>query len=268
MNPGGFFTLANAISLLSLSAMEIVLGIDNIVFVAILSQKVARARQSRVRRLGISLALIMRLALLFTLSWIMKLTDPWLAPFGHEISGRDLVLLAGGLFLVAKATLEIHHKVEDAGAEATPGGGAPASFGATLIQILLLDIVFSLDSVITAVGMVPSLATMVTAMISAVVVMLIFADKVSDFIARHPSMKILALSFLLLIGVLLVAEGFGKSIDKGYIYFAMAFALAVEMLNMRLRKRAPAPPVRDSLEDTTQPERHRLTRPGDPAPPG
>ncbi len=232
------FTPENAISLLSLCAMEIVLGIDNIVFVAILSQKVAADQQRRVRRLGIGLALVMRLGLLFTLSFIMKLTYPLFALVGHEISGRDLVLLGGGLFLVAKSTHEIFDKMEGPGSHGDDGPKpGPASFASTLIQILLLDIVFSLDSVITAVGMVGNISIMVIAMIVAVVVMLVFADAVSNFINRHPSMKILALSFLLLIGVLLIAEGFGKPISKGYIYFAMAFALLVEVINMRMRKK-------------------------------
>ncbi len=268
MNAGAIFTLPNAVSLLSLALMEIVLGIDNIVFVAILSEKVSPAERGRVRKMGIGLALIMRLGLLFTLSTIMRLTAPLFAPLGHPLSGRDLVLLGGGLFLVAKATHEIFDKLE--GDEGAPARGAKknASFSATLIQILLLDIVFSLDSVITAVGMVSSLPIMVVAMVSAVVVMLIFADGVSNFISRHPSMKILALSFLMLIGVLLVAESFGKSIDKAYVYFAMGFSLLVELLNIRSRKAkakvgavgdwgnpAAAPRARHRLEDTTRPER-------------
>jgi predicted tellurium resistance membrane protein TerC len=235
------FTVENAISLLSLSAMEIVLGIDNIVFIAILSQKLPPEQQGRARKLGIGLALVLRLALLFTLSTIMRLTEPLFGLFGHEISGRDLVLLGGGLFLVGKSTTEIYDKVEGDELHGLPKSGRNASFAATLVQILILDVVFSLDSVITAVGMAPHMSIMVVAMIAAVLVMLIFADSVSTFIGRHPSMKILALSFLLLIGVLLIAEGFGKSISKGYIYFAMAFALLIELLNMRMRGRTKVP---------------------------
>ena len=230
------FTSANLISLLTLSAMEIVLGIDNIVFIAILSQRVPQQQRGKVRRLGLILALGMRLGLLFALSWIMRLTQPLFTVMGNEISGRDLVLLGGGLFLLAKSTHEIYDKLE--GEQAEAGGTSKSSpFAGVLIQIMLLDIVFSLDSVITAVGMAQQLWVMVTAMIIAVTVMLIFANSISEFINRHPSMKILALSFLLLIGVLLVADGFGKHVEKGYIYFAMAFSLVIELLNMRFRKK-------------------------------
>jgi predicted tellurium resistance membrane protein TerC len=196
--------------------------------------------------LGVGLALIMRLALLATLSWLIGLTAPLFTLLGQPISGRDLVLLAGGLFLMAKATHELYERAEgeedDEGQGSSAGAGGKgqaraAGFGSTLAQILALDIVFSLDSVITAVGMVPYIALMVTAMVLAVGVMLIFADAISDFINRHPSMKVLALSFLLLIGVLLVADAFGKHIDKGYVYFAMAFSFAVELINLRVRGR-------------------------------
>jgi predicted tellurium resistance membrane protein TerC len=240
------------VSLVSLTVMEIVLGIDNIIFIAILSDKVAGGQGSKVRRLGLALALILRIGLLLTLSWLMGLTAPLFTVLGQSFSGRDLVLLAGGLFLVAKATHELYEKVEggsNAGgaAEGSTGahdpspGGTPvrtAGFGSTLAQILALDIVFSLDSVITAVGMVPHVPIMITAMVLAVVVMLVFADAVSRFINRHPSMKVLALSFLMLIGVLLVADAFGKHINKGYVYFAMAFSFAVEMINLRVRRLA------------------------------
>jgi predicted tellurium resistance membrane protein TerC len=237
---------AGLVSVVSLTVMEIVLGIDNIIFIAILSQKVAPDKQSKVRRLGVGLALIMRLALLATLSWLIGLTAPLFTLLGQPISGRDLVLLAGGLFLMAKATHELYERAEgeedDEGQGSSAGAGGKgqaraAGFGSTLAQILALDIVFSLDSVITAVGMVPYIALMVTAMVLAVGVMLIFADAISDFINRHPSMKVLALSFLLLIGVLLVADAFGKHIDKGYVYFAMAFSFAVELINLRVRGR-------------------------------
>jgi predicted tellurium resistance membrane protein TerC len=228
-------------SLVSLSVMEIVLGIDNIVFVAILSQKVAARQRKRVRRLGISLALILRIGLLLTLSSIMGLTKPLFHVMGYGLSGRDLVLLVGGLFLMGKATHELYERLELADEpESGAGAGAAASagFGITLTQILLLDIVFSLDSVITAVGMARAVAIMIAAMVIAVGVMLVFADVISEFINRYPSMKVLALAFLLLIGTLLVADAFGHHINKGYIYFAMAFSLTVELVNMRVRKKA------------------------------
>ena len=243
------------VSLVSLTVMEIVLGIDNIIFIAIVSEKVAHGQAAKVRRLGLALALIMRIGLLLMLSWLMGLTAPLFTFLGQEFSGRDLVLLAGGLFLMAKATHELYERVEGGGDDEAgaakkgdtgqgdsdkSGGGR---FGMILAQILALDIVFSLDSVITAVGMVPHIPIMITAMVLAVVVMLIFADAISRFISRHPSMKVLALAFLLLIGVLLVADAFGKHINKGYVYFAMAFSFAVEMVNLRVhamaRRRKP-----------------------------
>jgi len=241
------------VSLISLTVMEIVLGIDNIIFIAILSDKVAHGQGPRVRRLGLALALILRIGLLLTLSWLMGLTAPLFGLLGQQFSGRDLVLLAGGLFLIAKSTHELYERVEhgdEADSPANAGAAAPktAGFGATLAQILALDIVFSLDSVITAVGMVPHIPIMITAMILAVIVMLIFADAVSGFINRHPSMKVLALSFLLLIGVLLVADSFDRHINKGYVYFAMAFSFVVEMINMRVRKRSRR--QSDSLKKT------------------
>jgi predicted tellurium resistance membrane protein TerC len=231
------FSVENLISLLSLTAMEIVLGIDNIVFLAILSQRLPAEQQKKARRLGLVLALGMRLALLFTLSFIMGLTAPLFHVLGRGVSGRDLVLLGGGLFLIGKSVHEIHDRLEGAAEEQATSAGGRASFTATIIQILVLDVVFSLDSVITAVGMAAHLWVMVVAMVVAVGVMLVSADKISDFIHRHPTMKILALSFLLLIGVLLVVEGFGKHVEKGYIYFAMAFAFLVEILNIRVRRK-------------------------------
>ncbi len=227
-----------AISLLSLTAMEIVLGIDNIVFISIIVARLPEGRRKAIRQTGIALALVMRLGLLASLSWIMGLTRPLLSVLGHEIAGRHIILLGGGLFLIGKATLEIYDKVERG--EDDPDAALSASPSATsvLIQILLLDIVFSLDSVITAVGMAPHLAVMVTAMVLSVIVMLIAAGAVGEFIQRHPSMKILALSFLLLIGVLLTAEGMGRHVEKGYVYFAMAFSFAIELVNMRFRKKA------------------------------
>ncbi|MFL5248035.1 MAG: TerC family protein [Myxococcales bacterium] len=223
------------ISLLTLTGMEIVLGVDNIVFIAILVARVAAAKRERIRRIGIALALVIRIGLLFTLSWLMQLTAPLFTVAGNEFSGRDLILLAGGLFLVAKAAHEMHAKLEGKESQGSPAA-APAAAGTVLAQILILDVVFSLDSVITAVGMATELWVMITAMVLSVVVMLVSAGAIGDFVERHPTVKILALSFLLLIGVVLIAEGFGQHISKGYIYFAMAFALAVELLNMRLRK--------------------------------
>jgi predicted tellurium resistance membrane protein TerC len=223
------------ISLISLMAMEIVLGIDNIVFLAILSQRLPLQQQKKARRLGLVLALGLRLALLFTLTLIMGMTAPLFTILGHGFSGRHLVLLGGGLFLIGKSVHEIHDRLEGPSEEGKAAVGT-AGFTGTLIQIMALDVVFSLDSVITAVGMAAQLWVMVVAMVTAVLVMLVSSDKISEFIHRHPTMKMLALSFLLLIGVLLVADGFGKHIEKGYIYFAMAFAFLVEVLNLRARR--------------------------------
>ncbi len=231
------------IALLTLTIMEIVLGIDNIVFISILSDKLPAEQQPRARRLGIGLALVLRLGLLFTITWIMRLTAPLFTALGHEISGRDLVLGLGGLFLIFKATHEIYGKLELGDGK---DGSIPhaASLPLVLAQILVLDVVFSLDSVITAVGMAQHILIMVIATVLAVVVMLVFVNPISNFVGRHPSMKMLALSFLLLIGVLLVAESLDQHINKGYIYFAMAFSLVVELLNLRLRgkqRRKPLP---------------------------
>ena len=224
------------VALVTLTAMEIVLGVDNIVFIAILVAKLPAEKREQIRRLGIGLALVIRIGLLFALSWLMRLTAPLFSALGQEISGRDLILLVGGLFLIAKSAHEMHAKLE--GPDEADAGKAPraAAVGAVLAQILALDIVFSLDSVITAVGMASQLWVMVTAMLISVGVMLVFAASIGNFVDRHPTVKMLALSFLLLIGVMLVAEGFGQHINKGYIYFAMAFALLVELLNMRMRK--------------------------------
>ncbi|MBI4366666.1 MAG: TerC family protein [Deltaproteobacteria bacterium] len=224
------------LSLVSLTALEIVLGIDNIVFLSIIAGKLPHGQQARARRIGLSLALLLRITLLLVITWIMRLTVPLLTTFGHPFSGRDCILLAGGLFLVAKATHEIYDKLERAHpADKVPGGRR--AFGLVLLQILLLDLVFSLDSVITAVGMATQVWVMITAMVVAVAIMFMAAGGISAFVNRHPSMKILGLSFLLLIGVLLIAEGMGQHISRGYIYFAMAFSLGVELLNIRLRKR-------------------------------
>ena len=222
------------ISLMTLTAMEVVLGIDNIVFIAILVARVDPALRERVRSIGIAVALLMRLGLLFAISAVMGLVEPVIHVFGQGFSGRDLILLGGGLFLIGKSSHEMYAKLEG-GAE-SGGTGRAASAGLVLAQIVMLDLVFSLDSVITAVGMADRVAVMVAAMVIAVGVMLVFARSIGDFVERHPSVKVLALSFLLLIGVMLMGEGLGQHISKGYIYFAMAFSLTVELLNMRFRK--------------------------------
>src|SRR5512137_1512716 len=222
------------LSLATLAAMEIVLGIDNIVFLTILAGKLPPERQPLARRLGLAAALGTRLLLLFAISWLMGLTAELFTVWGRGISGRDLILLVGGLFLIAKATFEIHDKLET-DHPAQGGGGGSASFGWTILQIALLDIVFSLDSVITAVGMARHLEVMVAAMVAAVGVMLVFAGPIGRFVEDHPTVKMLALSFLILIGVMLVMEALDQHIPRGYVYFAMAFSLAVEMLNLRLR---------------------------------
>lgn len=224
-------------SLLALAALEIVLGIDNIVFIAIMVQRVPESTRKLAYRIGLGAALITRLLLLFTLKWIVGLTAPLFKVFTQEISGRDLVLLLGGAFLIYKSSSEIFHKVEHKDGEEGSAAGS-ATFGSVIVQIMIIDIVFSLDSVITAVGIANELWVMATAMIAAVLVMMLFAQSVGDFVNRHPSMQILALSFLLLIGVLLVAEGFDQHVSKGYIYFAMVFSLLVEVFNMRRRAKA------------------------------
>ena len=220
------------IALGTLTVLEIVLGIDNIVFISILAGKLRVEDRERARKIGLSLAMFIRIALLLSITWVMGLTKP-LFTIGQEISGRDLILLIGGLFLIAKSTHEIHEKLE--GAEGHAAAKAIPSFTGVIVQILLLDIVFSLDSVITAVGMAEHLAVMIIAVILAVAVMMIAARMVSDFVERHPTVKMLALSFLLLIGMSLVLEGFEHHIPKGYIYFAMGFSVFVEMINLRLR---------------------------------
>ena len=230
-------TVPNLIAFLTLSALEIVLGIDNIVFIAIISNRLPAEQQSRARRIGLFVAMGTRILLLLSIAWVMRLTSPLFSVFEHAVSGRDLILLAGGLFLVAKSTFEIHEKTEGTG-HGPEGGAKTLSFGAAVSQIAVLDIIFSLDSVITAVGMADEVAVMIAAVIAAVVVMMIFADPVSHFVKHHPTIQMLALSFLILIGVFLIAEGLGKHIDRGYIYFAMAFSLGVELLNMRARTKA------------------------------
>jgi len=223
------------IALFTLTAMETVLGIDNIVFISILVARVDEGQRNKVRQLGIALALVLRLGLLFSISWVMSLTQPLFTLVSYEFSGRSLILLAGGIFLIGKSTFEIHHKVEGDPESEISSKGAKASALNILLQILVLDIVFSLDSVITAVGMASQIWIMVAAMVISMVIMLISAKSIGDFVDKHPTIKILALSFLLLIGVMLTAEGMGSHISKGYIYFAMAFSLTVELLNMRFR---------------------------------
>ena len=241
-----FLNTETLIALFTLTAMETVLGIDNIIFISILVAKLDPAKRDRIRNIGITLALIIRLGLLFSLSWIMSLTEPFMTVMGKGFSGRDIIMLAGGLFLIAKATYEIHHKVEGgldslhpnaAGQNENMNKRIYANVTSILVQILLLDIVFSLDSVITAVGMVSQVSIMVVAMLLSMVIMLISASSINDFVEKHPTIKILALSFLLLIGVMLTVEGMGGHVSKGYIYFAMAFSFVVEILNMRFRKK-------------------------------
>ncbi|WP_405142565.1 TerC family protein [Sphaerisporangium sp. NBC_01403] len=241
----GFFTLV---------ALEIVLGIDNIIFISILAGKLPPEKRDRARKVGLGLALVSRLALLLALSWVVRLTTPLFELFGQGISGRDLILILGGLFLLGKSTFEIGDSLEG-----TPGHSsakAGATFGAVIVQIMLLDVVFSLDSVITAVGMVDELGVMIAAVIVAVVVMLFAAGPISGFVEKYPSIKMLALAFLVLIGVVLIAEGFEQHISKGYIYFAMAFSLGVELLNIRARRKAGRQePValRERYEESPQP---------------
>ncbi|MFZ2322784.1 MAG: TerC family protein [Ignavibacteriaceae bacterium] len=227
------------IALLTLTVLEIVLGIDNIIFISILSGKLPEDQQKKGRLTGLSLAMVTRILLLFSISLIVKLTEPFFTVFNLGISVRDLILLLGGLFLLAKSTMEIHSKLE--GEEEHLNVKAKVSFWGVIIQIALLDIVFSLDSVITAVGMANELAVMIIAVIIAVIFMMFFSGAISGFVENHPTIKILALSFLLLIGVSLIAEGFHQHIPKGYIYFAMAFSVFVEMLNLKMRKKKVEP---------------------------
>lgn len=223
------------LAFITLTAMEIVLGIDNIIFLAILVGRLPKAQQKRARFIGLSLAMVTRILLLLSLTWLMKLTAPLFAILGNEISGRDIVLIVGGLFLLFKSTMEIHTSLE--GAEHEKKAGGSASFIGVVSQIAVIDIIFSLDSVITAVGLAQHVEVMVAAIIIAVIVMMLSAGAISDFIDRHPTIKMLALSFLILIGVALIADGFELHIPKGYIYFAMAFSVMVEMLNLKLRKK-------------------------------
>ncbi|MGH9860826.1 MAG: TerC family protein [Candidatus Acidiferrales bacterium] len=235
-------------ALLTLTVLEIVLGIDNIVFLSILAGRLPEKQQPRARSIGLAAAMIMRILLLLSITWVMRLTAPLFTIFGNEISGRDLILILGGLFLLAKATHEIHNKLEGE-TEHTAGAKRVTSFTSVIIQIMLLDIVFSLDSVITAIGMARDVSIMVIAVIAAVVFMMVFAGAISDFVNRHPTVKMLALSFLLLIGVALLADGFEQHIPKGYIYFAMAFSVFVEMHNLRIRAKAQPVKLHSKYED-------------------
>ncbi len=223
------------IGFLTLAVLEIVLGIDNVIFISILAGKLPPGQQDRARKVGLGLAMLMRIALLLSLSWIVRLTAPLFTVLGQEISGRDLVLIVGGLFLLGKSTREIHDRLE--GEEGETSARVRPTLRAVLIQIVLLDIVFSLDSVITAVGMVDEIGVMIAAVVVAVGFMFVFAKPISDFVEQHPTVKVLALSFLLLIGVALIAEGLDQHIPKGYIYFAMAFSVGVELLNLRVKRK-------------------------------
>jgi predicted tellurium resistance membrane protein TerC len=234
------------IALATLTALELVLGIDNIIFISILAARLPPQQRDKARKVGILLAAVTRLGLLMAIAWIVGLTAPLFSLFGQAFSWRDLILIGGGLFLIGKATHEIHQKLEGATETVTAGGAATATFGAVIAQIMLLDIVFSLDSIITAVGMVEQRWVMVTAILASIVFMLLFARPIGEFVERHPTVKVLALSFLIMIGLVLVADGFGQHIPKGYIYAAMAFSVFVEMINLWIRRRAERqqPPVK------------------------
>ena len=225
-------------ALATLTALELVLGIDNIIFISIIASKVRAEQRDKARRVGITLAAVTRLGLLLVIAWIIGLTAPLFSLFGQAFSWRDLILIGGGLFLIAKATHEIHQKLEGATQQVTAGGAAAVSFGSAIAQIMVLDLVFSLDSIITAVGMVDQIWVMVTAILISIVFMLIFAKPLGDFVERHPTVKVLALSFLIMIGLVRIADGFGQHIPKGYIYGAMAFSVFVELINLWIRKRS------------------------------
>jgi predicted tellurium resistance membrane protein TerC len=224
---------------LTLTALELVLGIDNIIFIAILTDRLPQERRALARRIGLGLAMFMRIGLLLVLAWIIGLTRPLFTVLAQEISGRDLILLAGGLFLLWKSTMEIHQLME--GEEGKSSTTAPATFGGVIFQVIILDVVFSLDSIITAVGMVDEIEIMIAAVVTSVALMMVFAGPVARFVSQHPTIKMLALSFLFMIGMVLIADGLGHHVPKGYIYFALVFSLAVEMLNLRLRKKRGLP---------------------------
>jgi predicted tellurium resistance membrane protein TerC len=226
------------IALATLTALELVLGIDNIIFISILAGKLPPEQRDKARRLGIMLAAVTRFGLLFTIAWIVGLTAPLFTLFDHSFSWRDLILIGGGLFLIGKATHEIHQKLEGASEEVSASGRAVATFGSVITQIMILDVVFSLDSIITAVGMVEERWVMFAAILVSIAFMLMFARPIGDFVERHPTVKVLALSFLIMIGLVLVADGFGQKIPKGYIYASMAFSVFVEMVNLWIRNRA------------------------------
>lgn len=235
------------VGFLTLTVLEIVLGVDNIIFISILAGKLPAAQQPRARQVGLLLAMLTRILLLMSLAWIARLTKPLVSVVGHEISGRDMVLIVGGLFLLFKSTREIHERLE--GHEASGQAPKAPSFAGVVTQIMLLDIVFSLDSVITAVGMVSQISVMVAAIVSAVAVMMVFAGAISDFVHRHPTVKMLALAFLLMIGLMLVVEGFHHHVPRGYVYFAMAFSVGVEMLNIRARTKATPVKLHEPYEE-------------------
>ena len=227
------------IAFLTLTALELVLGIDNVIFISILVDKLPPAQREVARRIGLFLAMFMRIGLLLLLSWLVGLTAPLFTVLAQEISGRDVILIAGGLFLLWKSTVEIHQLME--GEEGEASATVRATFGAVIVQIIMIDLVFSLDSIITAVGMVNDIPIMVAAVVVSVALMMAFAGAIGRFVSAHPTIKMLALSFLFVVGVALIAEGFDQSVPKGYIYFAMAFSVIVEMLNLRMRRRAPKP---------------------------
>ena len=240
------------IAFATLTVLELVLGIDNVIFISILAGKLPAEQQQKARYIGLALALVMRVILLFSLSWVMGLTAPLFTVYGQSISGRDLILLIGGLFLIAKSTHEIHGSLE--GEEGHGSKKVYASFASVIIQITLLDIVFSLDSVITAIGMVDNIWVMIAAVVISIAAMMLFAGPIGAFVQRHPTVKMLALAFLLLIGVMLVAEGFHQKIPKGYIYFAMAFSVIVEVLNMRLRRKSEPVHLHNAYTDAEEAE--------------
>jgi predicted tellurium resistance membrane protein TerC len=227
------------IAFFTLTALELVLGIDNIIFISILVDKLPKEKQELARRIGLFLAMFMRIALLLVLSWIVGLTEPVLTLFGLGISGRDIILIAGGLFLIWKSTGEVHQLLE--GEEGSESAKVASSFAGVIAQIIVIDLVFSLDSIITAVGMVSEVGVMIAAVVASVGLMMLFAKSIGDFVSNHPTIKMLALSFLVVVGVVLIADGFGHHVPKGYIYFAMAFSVGVEMLNIRMRKKAVKP---------------------------
>ena len=241
---GPLWSVTSLVSLVTLASLEVVLGIDNIIFIAILSGTLPKEQQARARQLGIAAAVITRVLLLLSISWVMRLTAPILTLGDFALSGKQLILIGGGLFLIAKSTYEIHDKLE--GSEHRTAAGRATAMAAVIVQIMLVDMVFSLDSVITAVGMTPHIPIMITAVLLSAAVMLVFSGPVSNFVHRHPTFKVLALSFLILIGVMLVAEGIGQHINRGYIYFAMSFSVVVELLNMQMRKQAPPVELRHS----------------------